>query len=292
MAVYYARSRQIPSLLREIGRLREISFREVGEGSGKARDLDRFDEYYLHLFVWDHDQQRLVGAYRLGRTDSILRRHGIEGLYTSTLFRFGADLLGQVGPCIEMGRSFVRTEYQKQFTPLMLLWTGIAHYAAAHPRYRCLFGPVSISNDYHSVSKQLLVSFLRTNRFLPDLARMVAPRHPPGSALRSDQDTTLVATCVHRIEDVDELVREVEMDRRNMPVLLRQYLRLNGKLLGFNIDPQFGDVLDGLILVDLTQVERAILQRYMGRENVAKFLTHHGKGLGACDLGLGERMLA
>lgn len=274
--VVYARAQQIPQVLREIGRLREWSFRAVGEGTGLALDLDRFDPHYVHLIVWDAGQRRVIGSYRLGETDRILAQQGLSGLYTSTLFRYKSELMRQIGPALELGRSFVHPDHQKEYAPLMLLWRGISLYVCKHPQYRVLFGPVSISADYQSVSKQLLMAFLRLNKFLPSLAKLIKPINPPKDRPFTDWDPSATSTVVRDVDEVDELVSEIEADRKSMPVLLRQYLKLNGKLLGFNVDPDFGDVLDGLILVDLRTVSRAVLVRYMGRDNAAAFLAHHG----------------
>jgi putative hemolysin len=276
LRVAYARAEQIPTTLREIGRLREITFRRAGEGTGRSADLDRFDEYYLHLLVHDSTRRQVVGAYRLGLTDHILPAHGKDGLYTHTLFRFSDELLKQIGPAIELGRSFVRPEYQKEFAPLMLLWKGIALFAARYPQYRRLFGPVSISNEYQSLTRQLLIEFLKINASSNDLHKLVSARHPPRFGPGRSWQARLAGTIVRTIEGIDELIGDIESDRRGSPVLLRQYLKLNAKLLGFNVDPEFGDVLDGLMLVDLAQVQRAILVRYMGRENATNFLAHHG----------------
>ncbi|MAE60336.1 MAG: glycerol acyltransferase [Planctomycetaceae bacterium] len=275
-SVFYCTAPQIPNLLHEIGRLRELAFRDVGEGTGKELDLDEFDQYYVHLFVWNHDQHEIVGAYRLGPTDKILPEHGKKGLYTSTLFEMDSRLLDQINPALEMGRSFVRPEYQRNHSPLSLLWRGIGHFMAAHPRYRMIFGPVSISNEYNSMSKQLLVRFLKANEYVKDLARLIKPRHPPRLGRIRDWDPRLLSTIVRNIDEVDDLISDIEADRRSVPVLLRQYLKLNAKLLGFNVDPEFGDVLDGLILIDVPMINRGILVRYFGRENAERFRAYHG----------------
>lgn len=276
LAVFVARAAQIPHTLREIGRRREETFRAVGEGSGKPLDLDRFDETYLHLFLWDAERGRIAGAYRLGPTDEIIARGGVDGLYTSTLFRFDPRLLPRLGPALELGRSFVAAEYQRDFAPLMLLWRGIGRFVAGRPRYRFLFGPVSISDEFHSLSKRLLVEFLRRHDFHEQFAPLVASRNPPRFRAWRDESRRL-ARAVHSIAEVDELVSEIESGGRTTPVLLRQYLRLGAKLLAFNVDPDFGHVLDGLVLVDLAQTPRAILDRYLGRDAAAAFVAIHAE---------------
>jgi hypothetical protein len=140
--VYCARASQIPWALREIGRLRELTFRAVGEGTGRPSDLDLFDASYLHLFLWDAQAAAIAGAYRLGLVDEILARHGKRGLYTHSLFKYRTRLLDSLNPAIELGRSFVRAEYQRSFAPLFLLWSGIGRFversasAAATPPRR------------------------------------------------------------------------------------------------------------------------------------------------------------
>ncbi len=274
--VYLARAPQIPRTLREIGRLRETTFRAVGEGTGGEIDIDRFDDTYLHLFLWNREAKHVAGAYRAGPTDEILAAGGIEGLYTRTLFRYDRRLLDQIGPALELGRSFIRADYQRSYAPLALLWKGIGQIAVRQPRYRMLFGPVSISDEYASMTRELLITFLSSHAFDTDLRRLVRPTNPARRARFRDCDLNQLSTIVRSIDDVDELVSEIESDRRGMPVLLRQYLNLNARLLGFNIDPDFGDVLDGLVLIDLTRVHRSILDRYMGREGARSFLACYG----------------
>ena len=172
LQVYYAVASQIPELLREIGRLREITFCAAGEGTGRLLDLDRFDAYYYHLFLWNDKSHELVGAYRFGLSDAIVRRFGYRGFYTNTLFKYGKRLLGRLDPAIELGRSFVRPEYQRAYAPLMLLWKGIGQFVVRNPRYRYLFGPVSMSREYNAYSRHLLAAFLQLNNMDADKARV------------------------------------------------------------------------------------------------------------------------
>jgi len=275
LQVYLARASQIPHLLREIGRLREITFREVGEGTGNAIDIDRFDEYYLHLFLWNREKNELVGAYRLGLVDKILRRHGKQGLYTSTLFEFNTKLLQCICPALELGRSFVRAEYQRNYAPLMLLWRGIGAFVVANPQHKILFGPVSINDRYNPASRQLIAAFLRQNNDLPHLAKLVKARNPLRVRRVRGWNHKAPNTGINDIGDIAALVSDIESDEKGIPILLKQYLKLSGNLLGFNIDPSFGDVLDGLILVDLTHTDPSILSRYLGKEGSESFLAYH-----------------
>jgi len=272
--VYHAQAWQIPNVLREIGRLREISFRAVGEGTGREIDLDRYDRYYTHLFTWNSKKREIVGSYRMGKSDRISRHLGAEGLYTNSLFHYDTRLLEQMGPALELGRSFVRPEYQKNYSSLLMLWKGIGHYVARYPRYRMLFGTVSISNEYDSLSRSLILTFLEQNNFLPELAKLVTAKNPFRSRKQRGWQPG-GSTVVTTLEDVESLIGEIEQEQRNIPVLLRQYLKMGGRLLGFNIDKEFGEVLDGLILVDMYQADRRALARYLGKEGMNHFLNYH-----------------
>jgi putative hemolysin len=261
-AAWIARADAIPNILREIGRLREITFRGAGEGTGQSTDLDSFDRDYLHLFLWNTSLREIAGAYRLGATDNVPR------LYTSTLFQYDERFLKRIGPAVELGRSFIRAEYQKSFAPLLTLWKGIGAWVARYPRYKTLFGPVSISDEYQAASRDLMVAFLERRSPLKELAGMVSSRIPfraPKVSLPPIEVT---------VEDISEVVSNLEPGGAGVPVLLRQYLKLGGQLLGFNVDPEFSNVVDGLILVDLTKTEPKLLDRYLGRESAAEFLNY------------------
>ncbi len=274
-SVYYAASSQIPMVLREIGRLREQTFRPLGEGTGHAVDLDRFDNIYIHLFVWAEDEQELVGAYRLGPTLAILSKHGKKGLYTQTLFRYRSHLLNTIGPALELGRTFIRSEYQRDYAPLLMLWKGIGQYITLNPAYKTLFGAVSISSAYETYSRQLMAAFLRINNYAPELSRMVRPRRP----FRQKKALSLVKgnAGLHRNdpEELSSWISGIEPDGKGIPILLKQYLKLGGKVLAFNVDPDFGDTLDGLMVVDLTRTPHKVLRRYMGTEGFERFRQFH-----------------
>ena len=272
--VYLAGAASFPNVIAEIGRLRELAFREVGEGTGRAADLDRFDSYYRHLVLWHEAGRHIAGAYRLGLTSEILPARGTRGLYTSTLFRFRRDLFERMGPAIELGRSFVNPAYQKQFAPLLLLWKGIARYVASRPECAVLFGGVSISNHYHAVSRHLMVRFLEARR-AGELAGLVTPRSPYKNSRRQFRRTGTVSHVPGSIEQLSDLVADLERDGKGVPILLRQYLKTGGKLLAFNVDRGFSYVLDALIMVDLRSAPAAILERYFGKPEAAAFIAWH-----------------
>ncbi|MGD8118298.1 lysophospholipid acyltransferase family protein [Vibrio sp. TRT 29B02] len=270
--VYCTFSENIPSLLHEIGRLRETNFRRAGEGTGLALDLDQFDHYYRHLFVWDRENQCLVGAYRLGLVDEILSAIGTEGLYSRTLFHYDMPFIASMGKSIEMGRSVIDLPYQKSMTALLLLWKGIATFVSHHPEYTHLFGPVSISNDYSEQTRQLLAECMTLHYCDAAKAEHVSPSNP---LPKSDNSwNTSMLTALGDLQLLARVVARIDQGK-GLPVLLRQYLALNGKLISFNVDPDFNNALDGLIVVDLRQVDSKTLARYMGLEQAQHYLNYH-----------------
>jgi putative hemolysin len=274
-AVYCASAHEIPSLIQEIGRLREVTFRAVGEGSGKELDLDLFDDYYRHLFVWNKARQELVGAYRVGDVREILNTRGLSGLYTNTLFEYDPRLFEAVGDAFELGRSFVRPEYQKQYAPLLLLWKAISRLVCDHPSHAVLFGAVSISGEYSRISREFLVGFYGS-RLRSALADYVHPRRSFRTRRLRRWEIRQLDDLLNSADALADTIADVENDRKAIPVLLRQYVKVGGQLLGFNVDRDFSNVVDGLILVDLRKTNSAILERYMGKAATASFLAHHG----------------
>jgi putative hemolysin len=277
--VLIAKAGEIPNVLHEIGRLREVTFRQVGEGTGKPVDLDRFDEHYWHLFVWSRQAKEVAGAYRLGPSDEILPRLGPAGFYTSRLFQWKRSFLDRISPAIELGRSFVRPEYQKTYAPLLLLWKGIGQFLLRNPQYKLLFGPVSISNGYTAASRHLMVKFLSAYRQSGELAPLVRARNPfrhRAPKLNGKLADELFGATVWDVEELSALIADVEIDRKGVPVLLKQYLKLGGELVAFHVDRRFADALDGLIVVDLRKTDARVLERYMGKDGAAQFLNTPG----------------
>ena len=279
LAVYVGTAREMPHLLHEVGRLRELTFRKVGEGTGKSRDLDPFDDYYWHIVLWHKTKQELVGAYRAGDTAEILAERGISGLYTSTLFHYDERVFQKLGPAMELGRSFVRPEYQRQYAPLLLLWKGIARMVARRPQIPVLFGAVSISNAYNEASRELIYRFFEARMQEDELAGLIEPRRPFRPAALRRWDCRGMSQVLRDLDELSQPITDVEADGKGLPILLRQYAKVGGKLLGFNVDRKFSNVLDGLVVVDLRKTEAAVLERYMGRENAARFRLVHANAL-------------
>ncbi len=276
LAVFLFRAHAAPRTLNEVARLREVTFRAVGEGSGRALDRDTFDDQYQHLVVWDRETRMLVGAYRLVGTDEVLARAGVEGLYTRTLFQYDRGTIESLGPALELGRSFVRAEYQRSYAPLLLLWRGIGAYLVANPRYRRVFGAVSITAQYQPLSQALMVAYLRTHRLAKDLAGQVGSERPYRFKRGVSRDLWRASQAVCDVDELSGLVSDIELDRKGVPVLLREYLKLGGQVIGFNVDTAFSDVLDALIVIDLVETPPRILSRYLGTAGLAEFLSHQG----------------
>ncbi len=262
------RAHDAPGVLDEIGRARATTFCAAGQGDGEAIDRDQFDDYYVHLVLWDRERRRVAGAYRLGPTDEILPTRGVRGLYTSTLFRLDTKFLDRIGPALELGRSFVLPEYQKDFAPLMLLWKGIGRLVAEEARYLHLFGAVSISRQYSDMTRALMSSYLDVSRGFAGPRSVAVPRNPPRFTPEHRVGVRDLARL--SVANLDELIREMENGERGLPVLLRHYLSLNARVLGMNLDRSFGDVIDALMLLDLRDVPAAMLTRFVGAEAAAR----------------------
>jgi putative hemolysin len=278
--VYAARASELPHALDEVGRLREITFRAAGEGTGRSADIDQFDAYYWHLLLWNKGKRELAGAYRAGNTDEIIRSHGIKGLYTNTVFRYDQQLFLKIGSALELGRSFVRPEYQRQYAPLLLLWKGIARFVAAHPETPVLFGAVSISNEYSSLSREMIVRYFeqrqdkdKDGREFADLIRARTPFRAP---ILRRWDCGAVCSALRDLDELAEPISDVEEDGKGLPILLKQYAKVGGRLVGFNLDRKFSDVVDGLVIVDLRRTDPSVLERYMGKDGYAGFRRFHG----------------
>jgi hypothetical protein len=176
-SVICAPSVEMPVTINEIGRLREKTFREVGEGTNQSIDIDEYDLYYHQLFIWDNEKEQLVGAYRIGKGLEIIDQYGVNGFYIQSLFRINNKALPVLKQSLELGRSFIVSEYQKQPMPLFLLWKGILYFLLKNPEYRYLIGPVSISNQYSNISKSLIIQFLTKHFFHKELGQLFIPRN-------------------------------------------------------------------------------------------------------------------
>lgn len=260
--VYCAPANDIPNLLNELGRLREITFREVGEGTNKSIDLDEYDLYYHHLIIWDSINQRVVGAYRVGKGKDIIAQYGTKGFYIKSLFKISKKFTPILRQSLELGRSFIIKEYQRKPLSLFLLWKGILYFLLKNPEYRYLVGPVSISNEFSKFSKGLIVDFIKLNYFDHQLARYIKPRNKfkLPKKYRTEKDI-LLNSANQDLKRLDKYIRDIQPSLA-IPILLKKYLQLNAKIIGFNIDPDFNDCLDGLIILDLYDVPMNTLEAF------------------------------
>ena len=250
----------IPNIIREIGRLREITFRDIGEGTNNSTDLDEYDIYYNHLFIWDVSTKMIVGAYRIGVGDEIFDSYGKKGFYTANLFKIKSQFSDVLQNSLELGRSWIRKEYQQKALPLFLLWKGILKFVIDNPRYRYLIGPVSISNTFSKFSKSLIVDYITKHHFDHEMAQYVKPRKQFKVDFASI-DTDLLMAGEENFKKLDNLISEIETHNIKVPVLLRQYISLNAKIICFNIDPKFADCLDGFLVLDLQKVPKDVLEK-------------------------------
>ncbi|MCC6576602.1 MAG: lysophospholipid acyltransferase family protein [Flavobacteriales bacterium] len=249
--LYLAGAHRIPNMLREIGRLREVTFRAVGEGTNKRIDLDEFDLYYDHLFLWDREKRRLAGAYRIGDGARIMPRYGRRGLYLSTLFRMDRAMDRVLRRSFELGRSFIAQEYQRQRLPLFMLWRGLLIHITSNPAHRYLIGPVSISSTYSHFSRALIMAYVERHHYDHDMAALVTPRNRFRVKRDGPDSEALVQASEADMKKMDRLIAEFDPHETAMPVLLKKYLLLNARIIGFNCDPHFNDALDGLMVLDL-----------------------------------------
>ncbi len=261
--VFLAEPNKIPNILREIGRLREITFREVGEGTNEAIDLDPFDKYYHHMFLWDNANKILAGAYRMGLGSKIFERYGIDGFYLQDLFRFEPELYKMMSQSIEMGRAFIIKEYQQKPMPLFLLWKGIVHITLRYPEHKYLIGGVSISNQFSNFSKSLMIEFMKSHYYDPYIAQYVHPKKEFKVKLKdADKDFVFDETEAD-LNKFDKFIDEIEPGALRLPVLLKKYIKQNARLVAFNVDPLFNNSVDGLMYIKIADLPESTVRPVM-----------------------------
>ncbi len=247
-------AKDMPHILQEIGRLREITFRAVGEGTGKAIDLDKYDKYYKHLILWDQKEQQLVGAYRMGLGRDIFEKYGIKGFYLSELFTFDPELYEMMHKSIEMGRAFIVKSYQQKPFPLFLLWRGIVHTTLRYPDHEYLIGPVSISDKFTHFSKSLIIEFMKSYFYDAYTAQFVRPNKAFKVRLKETDKTFIFDSAAENLVKFDKLIDELEPENLKIPVLLKKYIKQNARLIAFNVDPDFNNAIDGLMYIKISDL--------------------------------------
>jgi putative hemolysin len=252
--VFFATAKEIPNLLHEIGRLREITFRAVGEGTNAAIDLDKYDNYYHHLFLWDNEANVLVGAYRMGLGKEIYQKNGINGFYIQTLFKIEPEMHSMMQSTIELGRAFIINKYQQKPMPLFLLWKGIIHVTLRYPEYNYLMGGVSISNKFSDFTKSLMIEFMRSHYYDPYLAQYIRPKKEYKVKLKDADKEFVFDASKADLQKFDKIIDEIEPGALRIPVLLKKYVKQNARLLAFNVDPKFNDAVDGLMYIKIADL--------------------------------------
>ena len=261
--VFLAQAQFIPNVLQELGRLREITFREVGEGTNNATDLDKFDSYYHHMFLWDNDHQQIAGAYRMGLGSKIFSQYGIDGFYLQDLFRFEPELYDMMSKSIEMGRAFIIKEYQQRPMPLFLLWKGIVHTTLRYPEHKFLIGGVSISNKFSEFSKSLMIEFMKSNYYDPYIAQYINPKKEFKVKLKDADKDFIFDETEADLNKFDKLIDEVEPGSLRLPVLIKKYIKQNAKVVAFNVDPLFNNAVDGLMYIRIADLPESTVKPVM-----------------------------
>ena len=261
--VFLAKPDKMPNILQEIGRLREITFREIGEGTNEAIDLDHFDDYYHHMFLWDNTEKTIVGAYRMGLGAEIFSKYGIDGFYLQDLFRFEPELYKMMSESIEMGRAFIVKEYQQKPMPLFLLWKGIVHTTLRHPEHNYLIGGVSISNQFSNFSKSLMIEFMKSHYWDPYVAQYVRPKKDFKVKLNDADKDFIFDETEADLNKFDKLIDEVEPGNLRLPVLIKKYIKQNAKVVAFNVDPLFNNSVDGLMYIRIADLPESTVKPVM-----------------------------
>ncbi|QHI37883.1 hypothetical protein IMCC3317_32660 [Kordia antarctica] len=261
--VFLAEASEIPNVLREIGRLREITFREIGEGTNQAIDLDKFDYYYHHMFLWDSEAKQLVGAYRMGLGSQIFANYGIDGFYLQDLFRFEPELHKMMSESIEMGRAFIIKEYQQKPMPLFLLWKGIVHTTLRYPEHKYLIGGVSISNQFSNFSKSLMIEFMKSHYYDPYVAQYIHPKKEFKVKLKDADKDFIFDETEADLNKFDKIINEIEPGNLRLPVLIKKYVKQNAKVVAFNVDPLFNNSVDGLMYIRISDLPESTVKPVM-----------------------------
>lgn len=261
--VFFTEANRIPNILHELGRLREITFREVGEGTNQSLDLDQFDQYYHHMFLWDDDTKEIAGAYRMGLGAEIFPKYGIDGFYLQELFRFEPELYDMMNKSIEMGRAFITKEYQQKPMPLFLLWKGIVHTTLRYPEHKFLIGGVSISNQFSDFTKSLMIEFMKSHYYDPYIAQYVHPKKEFKVKLKDADKDFIFDEAEADLVKFDKLIDELEPGNLRLPVLIKKYIKQNAKVVAFNVDPLFNNAVDGLMYIRIADIPESTMKPVM-----------------------------
>tara|TARA_R110002012_G_scaffold263456_1_gene446199 strand:- start:23539 stop:25368 length:1830 start_codon:yes stop_codon:yes gene_type:complete len=261
--VFLAVEKDMPYILQQIGIQREVTFREIGEGTNNAIDLDKFDSYYHHLFLWDDAEKAIVGAYRMGLGSEIYKAYGIDGFYIQDLFRVEPELFPMMSKSIEMGRAYIVKEYQQKPMPLFLLWKGIVHTTLRYPEHKYLIGGVSISNQFSNFSKSLMIEFMKSHYWDPYVAQYIHPKKEFKVKLKDADKEFVFDETQADLNKFDRLIDEVEPGSLRLPVLIKKYIKQNARVVAFNVDPLFNNSVDGLMYIKIADLPESTVKPVM-----------------------------
>lgn len=246
--VFLLRSWEAPHLMQELYRLREVTFRAIGEGTGNELDTDEYDAYYRQMVLWNVPNWEIAGAYRLGFGAEIIQENGIDGFYTASLFKFSPQIAHLLGRCIELGRSFIVSAYQREILPLKLLFSGLLASSLKSPGAEYFMGPVSMSADIPAIYQTLAVYYIMRDYHFPDVEGLVGCRHPfvPDPSC-TNPEMLLSDVPAHDIDAFDRKIWALSEEKYRLPVLFRKYFTSGARVVAFNVDPLFSNSVDGLI---------------------------------------------
>ncbi len=274
MKVYCAPYQELGCIMEQISICREHTFRAVDEGTGKELDSDIYDPYYWHLWVFDEANKKIVGGYRLAKVKALVAEHGINKLYSYSLYHYDKGFINSLSHSVEVGRSFITEQYQRHPRALDLLWKGIGAFMVKNPDYHSIFGCVSISSQYSVLARAFLADvFVQHHAVDESQASGVVPR--TRLSLPKKYWSAESLSCFSKLEVINKLLAYID-EGKTIPVLIRHYLALNGKFISFSVNTGFNNSLDGLISVDLRKTPEKYLKRYLGEQGRYEFIKKWG----------------
>jgi len=265
--LYVVTAHDSPNVMREIGRLREITFRAAGGGTGKSMDIDTFDTNknpYKQLIVWDPRAKEILGGYRYIYAGIVNE----DGLATSELFTFSEKFVDKYLPrTIELGRSFVQPNYQstqlrsKGLYALDNLWDGLGALVLRYPEVNYFLGKVTMYTTYNTEARNILLYFLR--KHFADHDKLVAPIHPLEVNIDEERMREIFVGTDYK-EDYTILSKAIRSLGENIPPLINSYMKLSPsmKVFGTAINPGFGGVEETGILIKINDIYAEKIERY------------------------------
>lgn len=260
--IFFTHASKIPNILIEIGRLREISFREVGQGTNKSLDIDKYDKYYYHLFLFHKIKKQIIGAYRMGFGKEIFNKYGVKGFYLNKFFFFKKEMYKFFINAIEMGRAFIIKDYQQKTLPLFLLWKGIIHLIKRYPTYKYLIGCVGISSQFSDFSISVMLEFMKLHYYDPFIAQYVFSRNAYKIKLNYSDKIFIFNESKNNLDKFEKLIDDIEYGNLKLPILIKKYIKQNARFISFNIDTNFNNSTDILMYIKISDIYKNNLKKY------------------------------